>query len=40
MSVSTFARVIKLNTTNILLIRGEINEKSVSDFIYNLNRHD
>ena len=40
MSVSTFARVIKLNTSNILLIRGEINEKSASDFIYNLNSHD
>lgn len=39
-SSSIYARVIKLNTSNILLIRGEINEKSASDFIYNLNSNE
>jgi ATP-dependent protease ClpP protease subunit len=30
-------KVIKLNTTNNIIIRGEINEKTSSDFIYKLN---
>ena len=31
---------IKLNTTNTIIIRDEINSESVSNFIYNLNLID
>jgi len=33
-------REIELNTTNVITIRGVINDKAASDFIYELNKHN